>query len=99
VVAQIEITDETERAGGWSFDAQVLDADGRLHHCTLHLSWADYNLWSPDGADAPARVAEAALAFFLSERSMNELKSSFDASLLRRIDPEADKKVPAWIGR
>jgi len=98
-VAQIEITDESEQTGGWEFQAQVLDENGRLYRCTMHLSWADYNLWSPGGADAPAAVAEAALAFLLSRQSAQQIKSRFDASLVRRLDPAADEQIPPLIGR
>jgi hypothetical protein len=98
-VAQVEITSEEETASGWQFSAQILHNNGDLQRCTLHLSWADYNLWSPNGADAPEKVAEAALRFLISRQPATELKQSFDASLLRRIAPDADESVSRWISR
>jgi len=98
-VAQIEITDEQEGEGGWTFGVHVRDEARNDHRCRVHLSWADYNLWSPNGADAPAEVAKAAVAFLYARRGMKALKSSFDVAMLRRIDPDADETVPQWIGR
>jgi hypothetical protein len=96
-VAQVEIISESEEAAGWRFDAQVLDDAGALHPCTLTLSWADYNLWSGSGADEPAAVAEAVLAFLVGHDGVDGLRESFDASLVRRLHPGADAAIPGLI--
>ena len=51
-MAQVEITHEheDEAHGRWAFEAQILDDAGTLRHHHLTLAWADYNLWSRDGA-------------------------------------------------
>lgn len=98
-MTQIEIIHEAEIEGGrgWEYLAQVLEDDGSLHRYRLRLSWADYNHWSAGGADAPARVAEAALAFVLSLRPSTGVPDSFDASIARRISRDADEVIPRLI--
>lgn len=91
------IREEESPAGGWLFHAQVLDADGEVQKYQVRLSWADYNLWSASGADAPAQVAEAVIAYMLTIRSAGELPESFDASLTRRLSPDADEHLPKMI--
>ncbi|MCZ6836974.1 MAG: hypothetical protein O7G85_14455 [Planctomycetota bacterium] len=98
-MAQIEILSEDERNGGWVFDTQILDAQGSLFAVTLSLSWADYNLWSSDGADTPGAVAEAALLFLVSRMPSEEIRTSFDASLIRRLFTDTDKVIPGFIRR
>jgi hypothetical protein len=99
MVARIEITSEAECDRGWTFRAQVRDATGGARSTTVTLSWADYNLWSPNGSDTPAEVARAALAFLLDQQPAAEISESFDASILRRLHPQADELIPRWIGR
>ncbi len=96
---QIEIISENEKASGWEFRCQVLDDAGKLHTITLKLSWADYNLWSPDGADSPQRVAEAVLDFLLMRMQPGDLRSRFDASRARTQFPDADAVIPKRIAR
>src|SRR5688572_13158349 len=79
-VAQIEILSERECRNGWEFDAQVLDDSGELRRCRIALSWADYNLWSPDGADEPVKVTEAVLTFMLARAGAAGVPQKFDAS-------------------
>lgn len=98
-VAQIEILSEHELAGAWRFEAQVLDEDGALRQHALTLSWADYNLWSQDGADAPARVADAVLHFLLLRGTASSIPPKLDASLARRLHGDADLVIPTLIGR
>jgi hypothetical protein len=90
---------ETEGRGGWTFEAQILDDAGALRRHRLTLSWADYNLWSTDGADEPAKVAEAAMMFLLARAAAADVPERFDASLLRRRFPEADQCIPGLIRR
>ena len=96
-MATFEIIREQEAAGGWMFDAHIVDASGGLHPRVMTLSWADYNLWSRDGGDPPVVVAEAVLGFLLQTAGLASLKPRFDASLARRISPEADETIPSRI--
>jgi hypothetical protein len=98
-VSQVEIISEDERAGHWLFTAQVLDESGFLRRHTVTLAWADYNLWSQDGADEPSRVVEAALSFLLSREHAGALPVKFDCSLARRRFADADTVIPTLIGR
>src|SRR5688500_14324258 len=98
-VAQIEILAERESRGGWEFDANVLDNSGRLQRHRVTLSWADYNLWSADGADEPTKVAEAVIAFMIARSGDEALPAKFDASLARRKFADADAQIPRLIGR
>lgn len=96
-MAQIEILSEEVRASGWAFRARVLDETGAMHPVRLTLAWADYNLWSPGGGDRPAAVAEAVLRFLAGRRPAHRLARSFDASIARRLFPDADREIPALI--
>ena len=96
-MVQFEILSEHEIASGWQYEVQVLDDEGGLHRHVLHLSWADYNLWSSDGADPPAHVATAAMDFLLNRRAPSELRASLDASLARRLESSADTEIPRRI--
>ncbi len=96
-MAQIEIIEEQEIASGWQFQAQILNERGQLLRLQLTLAWADYNLWSPAGADEPARVAEAVIRFLLSRSDESEIRTSFDASLARRLHCDADTVIPSLI--
>lgn len=96
-MAQVEIVSESEDTSCWVFHVQVLDDAGTLRKHRLRLSWADYNLWSADGADPPARVAEAVVQFLLSQTTPSELAASFDASIARRRYENADVRIPAYI--
>lgn len=99
-VPQLEIIAEREAAKRWEFDVQILDDAGGLHRVMMTLTWADYNLWSADGADEPGKVAEAALSFLLSRTAPAELPAKFDASLARRRFPDdADAVIPRLIRR
>jgi hypothetical protein len=97
LVAQVEILSEDEVQGGWEFFAQVLDDDGTLSQHRVTLRWADYNLWSADGSDQPAKVVEAVLDFLLSRITPNQLQAKFDASTVRRRFPDADDAIPTFI--
>ena len=81
-MAQVEIISEQPTGRGLAFDVQVLRDDGGLARHRLVLAWADYNVWSGDGADEPAKVAEAVVLFWLRHES--NLPDSIDASVVRR---------------
>ena len=96
---QIEIISEQERPGHWRFEFQVLDDAGTLEQHVMTLAWADYNLWSSDGADEPSRVADAVMNFLLARERAAALPAKFDASLARRKHRDADQVIPTLIGR
>jgi hypothetical protein len=93
----LEIVGERETANGWRFAAQALGEDGALAACDLSLSFADYNLWSPDGTLPPSRVAEAVLRFMLSRMKPSELPAKFNAAQARRMFHDADKMIHAML--
>ena len=96
---EVEVVKEEEHSNGWSFQLLVEDAVAKppSKH-TLRLSWADYNLWSGDGADPPHAVAEAVVRFLLSRITAADLPASIDAGSARRRYPEADREIPGLIG-
>ncbi len=99
-VADVEILSERENSSGWLFEARVIGDDGGgLCRVTLLLAWADYNLWSVDGADRPTAVAEAILSYLISEVGPEAVPDRFDASILRRKFPDADREIPKLIRR
>ena len=114
-MANVEILAESESHGAWTFDAQVIDDAGTLHRHTLTLNWPDYNLWSGDGSDEPARVAEAVLWFLYQPRndanalatdshaptpaSGDPIRPAFNAAIARRLFPDADQVIPTLIRR
>lgn len=96
-MAQIEVMSETEDTGGWAFEVQILTDDGDLRRHTVRLAWPDYNHWSGTGADAPADVAAAVVRFLLARDGPDALRPRFDASLVRRLHPDADAEIPGLI--
>lgn len=98
VVPEVTIIGERERPDGLAFEARV-EGEAGARSIELRLHWADYNHWSPDGADPPERVALAALRFACSRTPAPELPASFDASTLRRLHPGADEAIMAMVRR
>ena len=96
-MVQVEIVSERESRGGWVFAARVLDESGALRGHEVHLSWADYNLWSGSGSDEPAEVAAAAVRFLCGKLAPEKLNDRFDAATARRLFPQADEQIPALI--
>ena len=92
----IEIISEREAGSGWTFHVRLEQAGASTEH-TLRLSWADYDLWSPGGADAPAAIARAVIAFLLKRTPGGRLQPSFDAATARRRFPDADTQIPKLI--
>lgn len=95
---QIVILGERESPSGLDFSARVEMPDA-IRTVRLHLHWADYNLWSPDGSDSPERVAQAVLRFACSRARPNELPATFDAATLRRRHADADEAIAALVRR
>ena len=97
-VSGVKIESEQEDREGWSFRMRIsTDADGPPSRRTLRLAWADYDLWSADGADPPHAVAIAVIEFLLSRLNTSELPMRVDASLARRRFPDADTEIPRLI--
>jgi hypothetical protein len=95
---QVEITKEEEGSGSWTFALRIA-GDGGEAARTLKLSWADYNLWSGDGADPPHAVAQAVVEFLLGRLSLTDLPARIDASIARRRFADADREIPRLIQR
>ena len=98
-MAQVEIISEREDPKGWMFETQILDDGGLLSKHQLTLSWADYNLLSPDGGDEPAKVAEAVALYLVSRMPPQQLGPRFDASIARRKFNGADRHISQMIRR
>jgi hypothetical protein len=97
-VTQVDITAEQELPGAWTFALRV-DGPGAPTDRTLHLSWADYNLWSSDGADPPHAVARAVVKFLMARMALGDLPARIDASVARRRFADADREIPGLIRR
>jgi len=95
----ITITNEQETASGWLFAAAACNASGGEWPFRIRLSWADYNLWSPDGSDRPEAVARAALRFLLEREPAAEIAGEFDLARIRRRYADADAVIPALVSR
>ncbi len=97
-MAKVDIIAEQESPGAWAFALRV-NGPGAPAERTLHLSWADYNLWSGDGADPPHAVARAVVEFLLARIPIGDLPARVDASVARRRFADADREIPALIRR
>ena len=87
-----EITAEREETGGWTFQAQEIRPDGSLAGVRLTLSWADYDLFCPDGAVPPETVARAVLEV-AADLWPEGVPPRLDASTPRRRDADADRRI------
>ena len=95
--AAIRTTRETEQADGWTFE-MVIDFDpDHSRTITLHLAWADYNLWSPTGQARPVDVATVVAGLFLETLRPTDLPAKLAAGRIRRLDPSADHRIPVLI--
>lgn len=92
VVGPFEIVKEREEASGWSFDIQQIRRDGSLAGIRLTLSWADYDLFCPDGAVPPEGVARAVMEI-ADELWPEGVPPRFDASFPRKRAPDADRRI------
>ena len=94
----VQIESETEDHDGWTFRLRVAaDNAEPPSRPTLRLAWADYDLWSADGADPPHAVAAAVVEFLLSRLAPPGLPPHIDASMTRRQFPDADHEIPRLI--
>lgn len=93
----IHLSNEEETREGWRFDV-IIDRDEDYSKAVVfHLSWADYNLWSPSGSDRPADVAKAVIRLFLECMEPEQMPSTLDAARIRRLVPDADTRIPSAI--
>lgn len=88
-----ELIDETEDPTGTTWTVQRIDPEGRLQRSEVRLSWADYDVWTPDGTLPPSRVAEAVVAFVLARPEFDPLPDRLDAARARRVVPGADRMI------
>ena len=95
MLAEVDITTETEGSHNWLFEANVF-AGGRLHRLELTLSFQDYDLWS-HGRVAPSRVAAAVVRYLLERADADAIAERFDCATLRRTFPEIDAELPAQL--
>ncbi len=92
-MALVSVEAEIEVAAGWEFRLSVGVDDRSIR---LHLSWADYEHWSM-GSIPPARVAEGVVRYIIDRRGEDALRERFDASLVRRLVPQADEELPRML--
>lgn len=92
----IEVLSEREHGPTWIFSMRHLPS-GRTHE--MAMSWADYDLWSPEGTHPPSEVARAAaevLIEALHDAGMPP-PARTDVSLARRHSPDADALIRARL--
>lgn len=96
----VQIESETEDHDGWTFRLRIAAENAEPpSRRTLRLAWADYDLWSADGADPPHAVAAAVVEFLLSRLGLANLPAKVDASVARRRFSDADTEIPRLIRR
>lgn len=88
----VEVLSEREHGPAWIFSMRHLPS-GRTHE--MAMSWADYDLWSPEGAHPPSEVARAAAEVLLEALHDSGLPppGRSDVSLARRHRPNADALI------
>ena len=88
----IRIGAEREAENAWIWHVAIDAPEGSTLH-ELRLSWADYNIFSPDGTRTPADVGRAVLQFFARHRSEFLLRERLDAAMARMRFPFADREI------
>ena len=94
---QFQLHEEQELEDGWHFEGVLDLGPDHSRAIRLRLGWADYNLWSPSGADRPSDVATAVLSIFIASMEPSSIPVNLDAGLIRRVIPDADSRVSAMI--
>ena len=94
-MADIEIGQETEGDGHWTYEVRVY-ADGKRHRYDVTLDWSDYDLWSK-GRVAPQHVVRAAFEFLLDREPASSILGKFDCSVIRRYFPDVDRVLPGMV--
>ncbi len=88
----IRLGAERESDQAWIWHVSIDAPEGSTLH-ELRLSWADYNVFSPDGTRSPAEVGRAVLQFFARHRSEFLLRERLDAAMARMRFPFADREI------
>lgn len=100
LVAKVVVETEREEPSGWRFSVSVLAVDRNASEArapavsrhTVHLSWADYDLWC-QGRSRPEAVVKAVVEFVVNERLIEPLPERFDAAMVRRWRRGADDEL------
>lgn len=94
--SRIEVLSEREAGPMWVFGIRD-NASRRTFE--VSMSWADYDLWSPEGAHPPSEVACAAAEVLLEALAAADgaLPRRLDVSLARRHRRDADAAVRARL--
>lgn len=87
---------EREADQSWIWHASIDAPEGTTLH-ELRLSWADYNVFCPDGARTPSDVGLAVLRFFARHRTAFPLRERLDAAMARMRFPNADAEIAAMV--
>jgi hypothetical protein len=92
----IEVLSEREHGPNWVFSMRHLPS-GSTHE--MAMSWADYDLWSPEGAHPPSEVARAAAEVLIEalHQSGANAPARTDVSLARRHRADADALIRARL--
>lgn len=93
---RIEVISERESGPAWIFGIRDRASQRTLE---VSMSWADYDLWSPEGAHPPSEVAGAAAEVLLEALSAaaGALPRRLDVSLARRHRRDADAAIRARL--
>jgi hypothetical protein len=94
----IRLGAEREAEQSWIWHASIDAPEGSTLH-ELRLSWADYNIYSPDGSRTPADVGRAVLQFFAHHRASFPLRERLDASMARMRIRGADAEIIGNLGK
>ena len=92
----IRLGAERDADQAWIWHASIEAAEGTTLH-ELRLSWADYNVFCPDGTRKPADVGRAVLRFFAQHREAFPLRERLDAAMARMRFPNADRAIIAML--
>jgi hypothetical protein len=92
----IRLGAEREAEQAWIWHASIDAPEGSTLH-ELRLSWADYNVFCPDGSRTPADVGRAVLAYFAAHRADFPLRERLDAAMARMRFPHADREIAASL--
>jgi len=93
----IRLGAEREAEQSWIWHASIDAPEGSTLH-ELRLSWADYNIFCPDGTRTPADVGRAVLLFFARHRAQFPLRERLDAAMARMRFAGADREIAETLG-
>ncbi|MBL0922075.1 MAG: hypothetical protein IBJ10_08090 [Phycisphaerales bacterium] len=93
----VRVASELEHGPGWIFTVEFASPESPQTPLRreLTLSWADHERWT-GGARPPSEVA-ARVALFAARRGLlPRLGPRFDASTVRRLDPDLEPALADW---